>query len=669
MVNLQTNSLIHEPSPYLQQHAHNPVDWYPWGQEALKKAQIENKPILLSIGYAACHWCHVMAHESFEDKETADLMNRWFINIKVDKEERPDLDKIYQTSHYYLSQQSGGWPLTIFLTPELTPFFSGTYFPPEDRHQLPGFKKVLNVIAMLYQNQPEDIKKQGIELKRILQQDNQTFSSSLNRSPLELALKTLEQHYDAEYGGFGSAPKFPQASKIMFLLEEHSAMALHTLKKIARGGIYDQLAGGFFRYTVDQKWNIPHFEKMLYDNGQLLSLYSLAAKTYSESLFKPIIKATAEWVIKEMQAPEGGYYSSLDADSEGEEGKFYRWELKELQSLLTKKEYAVLSSYYGFDKAPNFEGYWHFYLPKTLESLSKSLDIPRATLKQILAQANEKLLNARDKRARPFRDEKILTSWNAITAKGMLLAGRQLNEKRYLQSAEKSLIFMQNKLWDGEYLQACYKNGNAYLLGYLDDYAFLLDALLTSLEISWDSNRLLFATAIAETTLNHFIDSKNGGFFFTANNHETLLYRPKTMMDDAIPAGNGILARGLLLLGYLLGENRYIDAAEQTLKSAWAFLTRYPAEHCSLLLALKDYLSPSPIIVLRGNKEEMVAWQKEAIFTQIPIFSIPSEARNLPKALASKFAQGDCCAYICEGQTCKSVIRTLDNFKSLLQAL
>ncbi|KTD23372.1 Thioredoxin-related protein [Legionella lansingensis] len=660
------NHLIHENSPYLQQHAHNPVEWYPWGETALDKARTENKPILLSIGYAACHWCHVMAHESFEDEETAALMNQLFVNIKVDKEERPDLDKIYQTSHYYLSQQSGGWPLTIFLTPDLTPFFSGTYFPLEDRYQLPSFKKVLNITSYLYKNRTEDIRKQGMELKRILQQQNKTFSLSLNPQPLELAFTMLEQNYDEKYGGFGTAPKFPQASKLEYLLSNRSPLAAETLKKIAKGGIYDQLRGGFYRYSVDQKWNIPHFEKMLYDNGQLLTLYSLASRAYPQSSFKKILTETAEWVIAEMQSAEGGYFSSLDADSEGEEGKFYYWDKSEIQALLTAQEYTVASLYFGLNNPANFENHWHLYISQPLKSVSRTLNMPLVDVKELIASAKRKLLWARNKRSTPFRDEKILTSWNALMIKGMLLAGKRLNQEKYLHSAYQALDFVQSKLWDGEKLQACYKNGDAYLLGYLDDYVFLLDALLTSLEVSWNTDHLLFTIELAEAILAHFSDETVGGFFFTANNHEKLLYRPKTMMDDAIPAGNGVLVRTLLILGHLLGEIRYIEAAEQTLKAAWTMLSRYPAEHCSLLLGLQTYLTPPQIIVIRGQEDEIQRWQALAKSFNNYVVAIPSHVSHLPEVLAAKKAQGDCCAYVCQGHECKEVIKAFDDLKRAL---
>ena len=652
----KTNHLSKEPSPYLQQHASNPVDWYPWGKKALEKAKKENKPILLSIGYAACHWCHVMAHESFEDEKTAEIMNKFFINIKVDKEERPDLDKIYQITHYFLSQRGGGWPLTVFLTSDLVPFFSGTYFPKVEHHQLPAFSKILETIADLYQAKQDEIRSQNLELKKILEQRNTLSGGVLNHQPLQLGLDTLERHYDPVYGGFGGAPKFPQASKLEFLLWHKSPLALATLMQMARGGIYDQLAGGFYRYSVDEKWNIPHFEKMLYDNGQLLTVYSLASQQYAEPCFAEIVRETAEWVIEEMQATEGGYYSSLDADSEGEEGKFYRWDRAEVEALLTPDEYALVQAYYGLNKEPNFEGHWHFYVAHPLE---------QAKAGALLAAAKKKLLKVRNKRVCPFRDEKILTSWNGLMIKGMFLAGQILWEPRFIDSAERALEFVHQKLWKKKHLLASYKDGKAYLSAYLDDYVFLLDALVTALQINWNTKHLQFAITIVEQILTLFADENAGGFYFTAKNHEQLLFRPKTMMDEAIPASNGILVKALLILGSLLAEPRYLMIAEKTLEAFSMLLMQYPAEHCSLLQGLKTYLKPPPIIVLRGDKEEIKAWQHEIQGLDNYIFAIPSDTK-LPKALAAKKIQGNSCAYLCRGTHCEAVVTDKEKLKTLL---
>lgn len=577
----KTNHLIHETSPYLQQHAHNPVNWYPWTEEALTRAKNENKPILLSIGYAACHWCHVMAHESFEDSLTAHLMNQLFINIKVDREERPDLDKVYQTAHYLLTERSGGWPLTVFLTPDdLTPFFSGTYFPKEAHYQLPAFKTVLQQIADIFQNHREEIKSQNKKLITILQREPPNITETvLTKKPLTLAIDILQKKFDSQHGGFGSAPKFPQPSKLEFLLSENSSMARITLQKMAEGGIYDQLEGGFFRYSVDEKWQIPHFEKMLYDNAQLLSLYVLAYQQFSETDLRQIAQETANWVIQKMQSDEGGYYSSLDADSEGQEGKFYLWDKKEIQSILTAKEFQLAEKYFGLDKKPNFENQWHFH---------QAHSIPYSEIYPI----KQKLLAAKDKRIPPACDDKILTAWNALMIKAMVIAGSILQENRYIQSAERALHLIKDKLWQNNTLLVTYKNNKAHLPGYLDDYAFLLDALIVFFKWTQEEQYLTFAKQLADSLLNHFYDKERGGFFFTSDVHEKILYRSKTFMDEAIPNSNAVTINGLLFLGQELNESHYIEAAEKTLKNAYPALLHYPDEHCGLLIALKNYLSP-----------------------------------------------------------------------------
>jgi uncharacterized protein YyaL (SSP411 family) len=579
------NQLASETSPYLLQHATNPVAWFPWGEEALAKARAENKPILLSIGYAACHWCHVMAHESFEDPQTAILMNKLFVNIKVDREERPDLDKIYQTTHYMLTQRSGGWPLTVFVSPDtLTPFFSGTYFPPVPRHQMPSFQDILQKIADIFRDRQDDIAKQNTSVQKVLQQ---TISApplkvELNIEPLALAISALEQTFDPMHGGFGDAPKFPHPTILEFLLQEKSEMVLTTLLCMAEGGIFDQLSGGFYRYSVDKSWDIPHFEKMLYDNAQLLYLYAKASHVLDEPYFSDIAKQTAAWVIADMQSPEGGYYSSLDADSEGHEGKYYVWDKAEIEKLLTGEEFQMAKIYFGLDEAPNFENQWHLHIVEALKTPQE---------KTMLISAKKKLIAARETRIRPRRDEKILTAWNALMIKGMLEAGNILHQPEFTASAKKSLVFIKTHMWQNQRLAGSYKDGKARFPAYLDDYAYLLDALITAIEITPDDNDLQFALQIADAILEHFYDTANGGFFFTPDDHEQLLYRPKTLMDESIPAGNGVAVRALLKLSKLTDDKRYRDAAEKTLNLGWLLLSQYPAEHCSLLIGLKDFLA------------------------------------------------------------------------------
>jgi uncharacterized protein YyaL (SSP411 family) len=579
------NHLKEETSPYLLQHAENPVEWHSWNEATLAKARAGNKPILLSVGYAACHWCHVMAHESFEDESTAQYMNKFFINIKVDREERPDIDKIYQTTHFLLTERGGGWPLTVFLTPEdFVPFFSGTYFPPKARAPLPAFKDVLIKIAEIYRDRQDDIRQQNQGLLQALRQTHKAPEAvvELTSAPLQIAQTVLENTYDAKNGGFGPAPKFPNSCKLDFLQSEQSAMALNTLLHMAAGGIYDQLRGGFYRYSVDAQWQIPHFEKMLYDNAQLLLVYAKAAKIYDEPYFEQIARETAQWVLAEMQAPNGGYYASLDADSAGHEGLFYIWDISEIEDILTSEEFALVKVFYGLEGAPNFEGRWHLRVVEALYDLHE---------KQVLANARKKLLSARDQRPRPYRDEKILTSWNGLMIKAMLVAGDMLQEPAFIASAQEALTFVRENLWHQQRLYANYKDGKATLNAYLDDYVFMLDAVLTSLAQDENDENSKFARDLADVLLQHFFDSNAGGFFFTADDHEKLLYRPKTFMDEALPSANGVAVRLLTAMGKRFGDDRYTQAGEQTLRGSWNLLTQYPAEHCSLLIGLAEFLS------------------------------------------------------------------------------
>jgi uncharacterized protein YyaL (SSP411 family) len=578
------NNLIEETSPYLLQHAHNPVDWFPWGDAAIAKARREDKPILLSIGYAACHWCHVMAHESFEDQETADLMNELFVNIKVDREERPDLDKIYQTTHALLTQRSGGWPLTVFLSADsLTPFFSGTYFPLRAHNQMPPFKDVLLKIDEIYRLRQDDVLKQNESLQNVLQKTTAAplAGIELTDAPLHSARLSLQNTFDPVHGGFGDAPKFPHPIMLEFLLQEKSPMVLKTLLCMGEGGLYDQLRGGFFRYSVDVNWEIPHFEKMLYDNAQLLFLYALASREFDEAHFADVAAETAQWVIAEMQAPDGGYYSSLDADSEGHEGKYYVWNKSQIETLLSGEEFQMTKIYFGLDAPANFDDQWHLHIFEALKTPQE---------KSMLASAKQKLLASREQRSRPHRDEKILTAWNALMIKGMLVAGDILKKPEFTQSANKALQFIELHLWKDGQLASSFKDEKIKYPGYLDDYAYLLDALMTAMQISADQKLLVFAKQIADTMLKHFYDPENGGFFFTPDNHEKLLYRPKTMMDESIPAGNGVAVRALLALARMTGNKDYAHTSEKTLILAWPLLANYPAEHASVLLGLKDFL-------------------------------------------------------------------------------
>jgi len=675
------NSLINETSPYLLQHANNPVDWYPWGDKALSRAREENKPILLSIGYSACHWCHVMAHESFEDEATANTMNEHFINIKVDREERPDLDKIYQTAQQLLTQRTGGWPLTMFLSPEShIPFFGGTYFPPTSRFGLPGFKDLLLRVYQYYQTEREAIEKQNHSLKETFEKMadvNKTPDDVIvDEEPLAIALQQLEQSFDKRHGGFGAAPKFPHPTNLELLLRScvrnknndtlnNNALAMLdiTLHKMAEGGIYDQLGGGFSRYSVDERWMIPHFEKMLYDNGPLLSLYCQSWQVTNDPFFKTVATETADWVMRDMQDERGGYYSTLDADSEGEEGKFYVWTREQIQSLLSDKEFELCSRYYGLNDPPNFEGKWHLRIVEDLGEVAEALSIKKNEAESLIYQIKLKLLAERNKRIWPGRDEKLLTSWNALMIKGMATAAVTFDREDYLKSATDALEFIRDAMWQNGRLVATYKDGKGHLNAYLDDYAFLIDAILVLLEGRWNNDWLNFAINLAEILIEYFEDKQEGGFFFTSHDHEQLIQRSKPYMDDSVPAGNGIAAYALGRLGHLLGNNQYLTTTERVLRSSWSSIERFPSAHNALLLALEEFLSPPQSIIIRGNEKEMVEWRNICRENQNPfrtVLCIPSSEEALPELLAQRKPQAETVAYICSGHHCQAPVLQLD---------
>lgn len=670
------NHLIKETSPYLLQHADNPVDWYPWGKEALDRARAQNKPILLSIGYSACHWCHVMAHESFEDTEVAAVMNTHFINIKVDREERPDIDQIYQSAHYALNHRSGGWPLTMFLTPEQKPFFGGTYFPKEARYGMPGFLQLLPKIAEAYHTRTAAIEQQNTALLQLLAQSlpASETGTSLSRQPIEQAWKQLASQFDETYGGFGDAPKFLHPAELQFCLRryvtENNIQALHvvthTLEKMAYGGLYDQLGGGFCRYSTDRYWRIPHFEKMLYDNALLLPLYADTWLLTGNPLFKQVVEETANWVMREMQAgTDGGYFSSLDADSEHEEGKFYVWDKEAVAAVLTAEEYAVIAPYYGLDRPPNFENqYWHFEVAQTIEAIAAHNHIDQETTQQLISSARKKLLAQRELRVRPGRDEKILTSWNALMIKGMARAGQIFEREEWINSALQAMDFIRAKLWqDDGYLLATFKDGKAHLNAYLDDYAFLLDSLLTLIQIRFRQIDFDCALTLAEALLTRFEDKTSGGFFFTSHDHEKLIHRPKTGHDGATPSGNGIAAITLQRSGYLLNEPRYLAAAERTLNIFSDALRHQASSHCSLLIALEEHLEPIRTIHLSGNETELRAWLKALIPCSLNTISVafPHELSGLPNSLTKRSALSEkVSARICEGRQCLPKIHSLN---------
>jgi uncharacterized protein len=668
------NRLAQETSPYLQQHADNPVDWYPWSDAALKLAREQDKPILLSVGYSACHWCHVMAHESFEDASVAAVMNELFVSIKVDREERPDLDQIYQTAHYLLTQRNGGWPLTMFLTPDdQTPFFGGTYFPKSARYNLPGFPDLLRRVAELYRTRRDEINVQNASLVNAL---NDTpvaphiTATNLSDAPFAKALEQLRASFDQTHGGFGNAPKFPHPAELEFCLERHAAngdenagdMVKLTLIRMAHGGLYDQLGGGFARYSVDQHWGIPHFEKMLYDNGPLLRLYTDGWLLWKEQDFQRVVEETAAWVLREMQSPRGGYYSTLDADSEHEEGKFYVWRDDEVRSLVSPEEYPVVAFYYGLDEPANFENsHWHFRIAKPIADVARGLSITTDEAQRRLASARGKLFAEREHRVRPGCDEKILVSWNALMVKAMARAGLVFDREDWIDSASRSVDFVRGTMWRDGALLATYKDGKAHLNAYLDDYAFLLDALIELMQARYRGEDLSFAIGLGDALLTRFEDGAAGGFFFTSHDHEKLIQRPKPAHDNATPSGNAIAARALQRLSHMTGDLRYAEAAERALKVHFSQASQHPAGFSSLLLALAEYLDPPQIVVIRGKAEELGAWQRAfagEFAAHRLVFALPTGTQNLTAPLA-KPSQDTVNAWICKGVTCLAPIADL----------
>jgi uncharacterized protein YyaL (SSP411 family) len=675
------NRLIRETSPYLLQHADNPVDWYPWGDEAFALARAQDKPVLLSVGYSACHWCHVMAHESFEDPEVAAVMNRLFVNVKVDREERPDVDQIYQSAHHLLSRRSGGWPLTMFLTPDAKPFFGGTYFPKHPRHGLPGFADLLERVARAYREQRTEIEAQNAELLAILARTVPSpvpGGAPLSRGPVDAACEALMGTFDPVYGGFGRAPKFPHPFDLDLLLREavrrdDAAMreaVLLTLTKMADGGIYDHLGGGFFRYSVDGQWMIPHFEKMLYDNGPLLRLYADAWVLTGEAAYRRVCEATAAWVMREMQAPDGGYYSSLDADSEGAEGRFYVWDRDRVAAALPDDEYAAFAARYGLDRTANFEGrHWHLHVARTLDQVAGLTGVSAEVCAQRIEAARHKLFDVREARVRPGRDDKILTSWNALMIEGMARAARACDRPEWLISARRALAFLREAMWCDGRLLATHKDGRSHLNAYLDDHAFLLGALLELLQGEFRPEELVWARDIAEALIARFEDPSAGGFWFTSHDHEALILRPKPGHDNATPSGNGVAALQLQRLGHLIGEPRYLQAAERVLRLFAPAMAREAAGFATLCRTLGEYLTPPDVVVLRGSPGELPRWMNALTRRYWPaslFVAVPYGLRDLPAPLDQPWRDG-VNAWVCRGVECLPPIADPDGVLAALQ--
>ena len=678
------NRLAHASSPYLRQHAGNPVDWHEWNDEALARARAENKPILLSVGYAACHWCHVMAHESFEDDEVARVMNASFVNVKVDREERPDLDRIYQTAHALLTRRSGGWPLTMFLTPEGTPYFGGTYFPKQGRHGLPGFLDLLPRVAAAYREQGAAIAEQGerlAEAMRTLEPD--AGGGALPRDVPAHALAGLKRSFDPEWGGFGQAPKFPHPFELDFCLRTHArtgdaealAIVATTLDRMADGGIHDHLAGGFCRYSVDAEWTIPHFEKMLYDNGPLLALYAEAAIATGRERFRDVARGIVRWMAAEMRADDGALYASLDADSEGEEGKFYVWTPNEVRAALSPDEWAVAERHFGLDGPPNFEHHaWHLRVVRDLDEVARSLRIDDGEAHARLDRAKAKLLDVRSRRIRPGLDDKVLTAWNALAIAGLLRAGRALGERDWIAMAFAAIDALKRTVWRDGRLHATRRGRAPALPGYLDDHAFLLAALVEALQTSARREDYDWAIAIADLLVDRFEDRGQGGFWFTAHDHERLFHRTMPGHDNATPSGNGVAARALVALGHLAGEVRYVDAAERAVRRFAPSIAHSPGGFSTLLEAAHALEHPPSVVVVAGaagshddDRDAASEWMRELQRRYRPDLQAYRRSADPPAALVKgELPASGARAWLCRAMTCLPPVDERSALEALL---
>ncbi len=664
-----TNRLIYETSPYLLQHAHNPVDWYPWGEEALTRAREEDKPILLSIGYSACHWCHVMEKESFENEAIARLMNEYFINIKVDREERPDLDELYMNAVQAMTG-SGGWPMTVFLTPHLVPFHAGTYFPPEDRMGMPGFPKVLLTVANYYRTHREEVLRVEKQMKHVLRRivEIPPSRSDLDPAIFTKAFEGIKRQFDPVNGGFGRAPKFPNSTILSFLLrfgkrdDEKTALQMveTTLEKMADGGIYDHLGGGFHRYSVDERWLIPHFEKMLYDNALLSRTYFEAFQATRRDRFLRVGEEIIDYVLREMKGPEGGFFSTQDADSEGEEGKFYVWTREEIKSILGREEGTPFCAFYGVTPQGNFEGGASVLnISHSLEKVSELYGIPIDELRILLSEGRKKLFSVREKRTKPGRDEKILTSWNGLMISSLTDGYKLTGKTPYLKAAEEATRFILGGAAGENDLMRVYNRGRWQGRGFSEDYAFFIQALLDLYEATFELNYLRKAHALNGRMIDLFWDEKEGGFFFTGKGNEELLVRSKHPYDHAIPSPNAIALSNLIRLGHLAGDESLKKRAERILRLFFDLLSEHPMGFSQMLSGFFLYLFPEEIGIYGPKNDPRM---KEMVQTLYQAF-IPNRilAHKDPEASIEAhwfpFMKGrenpDIPAvYVCRGFTC-----------------
>ena len=699
-----TNQLINETSPYLLQHAHNPVDWYAWGDEAFKKAKDEDKPVLVSIGYSACHWCHVMEHESFENEATAAIMNEHFISIKVDMEERPDVDQIYMM-FVQLTTGRGGWPMNVFLTPDKLPFFGGTYFPPVNRYNMPSWQQILVSVADAYRNKRDELMTSVVDILGEMRRVGiSEFSpAGLSTELLDSAFASFDRSFDATNGGFGGAPKFPPAMSLEFLLrywkrtgnERALEIVKKTAQKMANGGIYDQLGGGFHRYSVDAVWLVPHFEKMLYDNAQLIRIYLHLYQITKDEFFRRTATETLEYVRREMFDPSGGFYSTQDADSEGVEGKFFVWTPTEVVEILGEGDGGIFNFYYDVSEEGNFEEKNILNVKNPVATapgsdtseVAKALKISESDLTAILERGRKKLFTEREKRIKPFRDEKVLTAWNGLMLAAFAEASAVLDNKEYLEVAKQNADFILANLqkpvgMEGRDIQLesatladpkllrTWKDGRAKLNAYIEDYANLADGLVDLFQVSGEVRYLKEAKRLADLMITEFWDEENGGFFFTANDHEELIVRNKDFYDNATPSGNSVAADVLLKLAKLTSDEKYERFASTVLRLAAAQLKRHPQGFGRTLSAIEFFLGDSKEIVLMGDEDGNLGrevWSEYRPGKVVVPANGSTESEMIPLLQGRAAIDGKPTAYVCENFACRMPVTTVEELKEQLQ--
>ena len=658
-----SNQLVHESSPYLLQHAHNPVNWFSWGDEALTKAKSENKLMIISIGYSACHWCHVMEHESFEDLEVAKIMNQYFVSIKVDREERPDIDLVYMQAVQLMTGQ-GGWPLNCIALPDGKPVYGGTYF---NKNK---WVELLKNLAEGHKRNNAEFLDYALNLVEAMKSSDRsngnTATTTIDKEVLKTAVKKWTSSFDLENGGNNRAPKFPMPHNYLFLLrygflfkdESVTKHVNNTLAKMACGGIYDQLAGGFARYSVDEEWKVPHFEKMLYDNAQLVSLYAEAYQCTKNEMYKQIVFETLNWIENDMTTSEGAFYSAIDADSEGEEGRFYTWNKEELKKEL-EQDYEFAKTIFCVDE----RGLWendHYILLKNIdaEKIKNEFNLNDLQLTNKVESIKKKLIAARNKRVHPSKDDKIITSWNAMMAKGYLDAYKVFEEKKYLEAALRNINFILSNQKNKNQLYHCYKNGKSTINGFLEDYCFLADTLLSAYSITFDEKWLNEAVELIEYTMEHFYNPEKNNFYFTDNNFHQLITRPVEMDDNVVPASNSVMANILHKIGLITNQTRYIEIAEKMVSNVNSELQQFPSAYTNWGLLYLNLCIPFHQVVFSGinSKQNQTEFSKYYLPN---LFTIGCEKESKIAMLKNKFEKGKSLIFVCENQSCQLPVETV----------